>query len=163
MGWAPSPLGPMRLGLGGTLGGAPPWLGAKCPPLGRPPRSHLEGPAPFPLLPINRGVRGGLQDHIQGAAPPLPNTSPPRVLGEALPENCHSTTTTPLCCCWSLLPQPLPPPCWIRAWETSPLRTCVERGGAVRSVLGSLVIRITSCSTTSPRSLNASARDLQGT
>ena len=28
-------------------------------------------------------------------------------------------------------------------------RTCVERGGAVRSVLGSPVIRITSCSTTS--------------
>ena len=33
--------------------------------------------------------------------------------------------------------------------ETWLFRTCVERGGAVRSVLGSPVIRITSCSTTS--------------
>ena len=24
-------------------------------------------------------------------------------------------------------------PCWIKAWETSPGCTCVERGGAVRS------------------------------
>ena len=154
VGWAPFPLGPMRLGFGGNpKGGAPPLLGGQAPStLGRrpPSRSHLEGPAPFPLLPINRGVEGGLQHHIQGAAPPLPNTSPPpRVLGEALPENCHSTTTTPSCCCWSLLPQPLPPPCWIKAWETSPLRTCVERGGAVRSALGSSVIWITTSTTPS--------------
>ena len=27
-------------------------------------------------------------------------------------------------------------PCWIKAWETSPGCTCVERGGAVRSALG---------------------------
>ena len=137
---------------GNPKGGAPLAWGASPLPLGRrpPSRSHLEGPAPFPLLPINRGVRGGLQHHIQGAAPPLPNTSPPpRVLGEALPENCHSTTTTPSCCCWSLLPQPLPPPCWIKAWETSPLRTCVERGGAVRSALGSSVIWITTSTTPS--------------
>ena len=109
-------------------------MGGKPPPPWPPPpsRSHLEGPTPFPLLPINRGARGGLRQHIQGAAPPLPNTSPPpRVLGEALPENCHSTTTTPSCCCWSLLPQPLPPPCWIKVRETSPGCTCVERGGAV--------------------------------
>ena len=26
-------------------------------------------------------------------------------------------------------------PCWIKAWETSPGCTCVERGGAVLSVL----------------------------
>ena len=141
MGWAPTPLGPMRLGFGGNpKGGPPPLLGGQAPsPLGRrpPSRSHLEGPAPFPLLPINRGVRVGLQHHIQGTAPPLPSTSPPpRVLGEALPENCPSSTTTLSCCCWSLLPQPLPPPCCIKAWEMSPLRTCVERGGAVRSALG---------------------------
>ena len=37
-------------------------------------------------------------------AQPLPsNTSPPpRELGEALPENCHSITTTPSCCYWTL-------------------------------------------------------------
>ena len=31
-------------------------------------------------------------------------------------------------------------PCWIKAWETSLSYTCVERGGAVRSALGSSVI-----------------------
>ena len=47
------PLGPMRLGLGGNpKGGAPLAWGASPLPLGRrpPSRSHLEGPAPFPLL-----------------------------------------------------------------------------------------------------------------
>ena len=49
------PLGPMRLGLVGTLKGAPPWLGGKPPPLGRrpPSRSHLEGadpPSSFPYI-----------------------------------------------------------------------------------------------------------------
>ena len=41
------PLGPMRLGLGGTLKGAPPWLGGQVPSPWPPPpsRSHLEGPA----------------------------------------------------------------------------------------------------------------------
>ena len=34
------------------------------------------------------------------------------------------------------LHQPLLPPCWIKKKETSLLRTCVERGGAVRSALG---------------------------
>ena len=149
----------MRLGLGGTLKGAPPCLGGKLPPLWPPSRSHLEGPAPFPLLPINRGVSGGLQHHIQGAAPPLPNTSPPpRELGEALPKNGHSTTTTPSCCYWSLLPQPLPPPCWIKARETSPGCTCVERGGTVVRCLDRIRPRSESLSERlhRPRSCNAS-------
>ena len=133
-------LRPMRLGLGGNpRGGAPPCLGGKSPlPGHRPPsRSHLEGSAPLAPSPINRGVRGGLLDTTQGAAPPLPNTSPPPyVLGEALSEYCCTNNTTPSCCRWSNLPQPLLPPCWIKKEETSPSRTCVERGGAVRSALG---------------------------
>src|SRR3954465_8820180 len=40
-------------------------------------------------------------------------------------------------------------PCWIKAWETSPGCTCVERGGAVRSALGSSVIWITMSTTPS--------------
>ena len=40
-------------------------------------------------------------------------------------------------------------PCWIKAWETSPSCTCVERGGAVRSALGSPVIWITTSTTPS--------------
>ena len=85
-----TPLGPMRLGLGETLKGAPPlaWGASPLPTWPPPPsRSHLEGPSPFLLLPINRGMEGGVRHHIQGAAPPLPNTSPPpQKLGEALPE-----------------------------------------------------------------------------
>ena len=152
----------MRLGLGGTLRGAHPLcLGGKPLPGRRPPsRSHLEGSAPLAPSPINRGVRGGLQHHIQGAAPPLPNTSPPpRKLGEALPENCHSTTTTPSCCCWSLLPQPLPPPCWIKAWETSLGCTCVEHGGTVVRCLDRILPRSESLRVRllQPCSCNASA------
>src|SRR4051812_49830202 len=40
-------------------------------------------------------------------------------------------------------------PCWIKAWETSLGCTCVERGGAVRSALGSSVIWITTSTTPS--------------
>ena len=42
-----------------------------------------------------------------------------------------------------------PSPCWIKKEETSLLRTCVERGGAVRSALGSSVIWITTSTTPS--------------
>ena len=119
---APLPLGPMRLGLGETLRGAPPLLGGQAPSLGhRPPsRSHLEGAGPLPPSPINRGARGGLQRTSK--AQPLP--SPTHLLlrhelGEALSEYYLSTITTPSCCCWSLLPQPLLPPYWIKKEETS--------------------------------------------
>ena len=86
VGWEPalrglgaSPLGPMRLGLGGNPRGGAPLLGGQATPLSRrpPSRSHLEGAGPLPPPPINRGARGGLHTHLQGAAPPLPNTSPP--------------------------------------------------------------------------------------
>ena len=40
-------------------------------------------------------------------------------------------------------------PCWIKAWETSPFRMCVERGGVVRSALGSSVICIMTSTTPS--------------
>ena len=40
-------------------------------------------------------------------------------------------------------------PCWIKVWETSSSCTCVERGGAVRSALGSSVIWITTSMTPS--------------
>ena len=57
------------------MGGKPP-----SPPLplaAAPPRWVLEGPAPFSLPPINRGVRGGQPHHPPRRSPPLPNTSPP--------------------------------------------------------------------------------------
>ena len=119
--WAHAPRGG-----GETLKGAHPLcLGGKPPTPWPPPppRVFPRGPAPLALSPIYRGVRGGLQYTItQGAAPPLPNTSPPPyVLGEALSEYCRVNCTTPSCCRWSCLPQPLLPPCWIKTEETSPV------------------------------------------
>src|SRR6266536_1349412 len=53
-----------------------------------PSRLDLEGLAPFPFHPINRGEEGGQQHHIQGAALPLSHLSSSSVeLGEALQEN----------------------------------------------------------------------------
>ena len=162
MGWAPNPPRAHAPRVGGNLGGGAPlaW-GASLPPWPpTPSRSIWRGPSPLFLAPINRGVEGGLPHHIQGAAPPLPNTSPPpRELGEALPENCHSITATPSCCCWSPLPQPLPPPCWIKVQETSPGCTCVERGGTVVRCLDRIRPRSESLGVRlhRPRSCNASA------
>ena len=127
-------------------------LGGRDSSLGRRPPRRLDllGPAPPLGLPIYSGEREDFSPFAFGASLSLSNTfSSSIVLGEALPEYCSSTTTTPSCCCWSPLPQPLPPPCWIKARATSSLRTCLERGGAVRSALGSSVIRITSSTTPS--------------
>ena len=96
----------------------------------------------------------------QGAAPPLPNTSPPPyVLDEALSEYCCTNYTTPSCCRWSNLPQPLLPPCWIKKEETWLFRTCVERGGAVRSAL--VIGDLDHVEYDYIITLQASARDLQ--
>ena len=51
-------------------------------------------------------------------------------LGEALSGYLVSPST-PRRRAAGVLPQPLPPPCWIKVRETSPGCTCVERGGAV--------------------------------
>src|SRR4051812_8062130 len=137
---APSPKGPCALGFGGNpKGGAPLAWGASPLPLGRrpPSGSHLEGAGPPCPSPINRRGEGRAAHTIQGAAPPLPNTSPPPyVLGEALSEYCSTNCTTPSCCRWSLLPQPLLPHAGSRRRRRRSSRTCVERGGAVRSALG---------------------------
>ena len=93
-----TPLGPMRLGLGGNpKGGAPLAWGASLPPWPPPPsRSIWRGPAPLSLAPINRGGGVGGQPHPwQGAALSSSNSSSSSsvVLSEALPENhelhCH--------------------------------------------------------------------------
>ena len=57
---------------------------------------------------------------------------PPAALGEALLESryFHHHAVVLLD-----LHQPLLSPCWIKKEETSLLRMCVERGGAVRSAL----------------------------
>ena len=102
-GWVPLPFGPMHLGLGGTLEGAPPLLGGQVPPPWPPPpsRSHLEGPAPLAPSPINRGVRGGLQYDKSRRSP-----SPPQHLSSSvrawrspvgiLPRQLHHAVVLPL-------------------------------------------------------------------
>ena len=136
VGWCAPPRGPRSLGHQtlGFGGSPPPNLGGKPPPfpLGAPPpsRSNLEGLAPFPFHPINRGEEGGQQHHIQGAALPLSHISSSSVeLGEALQENHelhHHAVVLP-----EFFPNFSSPPCWIKKEETSPRYTCVERGGTV--------------------------------
>ena len=140
---APSGLGcilgppPMRLGLG-TLGGSSPlpW-GARqpLPPLAAAPpwRSHLPGLAHPPGAYIKGGREGS---YLQPWAPPSSPATPlslSQKLGEALPETryIHHHAVVLLD-----LHQPLLPPCWIKKEEMALHRTCVERGGAVRSALG---------------------------
>ena len=122
-----SPKKPMRLGFQGRksprrgrhLLGA---LGRRDSSLGRHPPRRLDllGPAPPLGLPIYSGERRASHNIIFGASLSLSNTSSSSiVLGEALPEYCSSTITTPLCCCWSFHHQPLLPLCWIKTEETS--------------------------------------------
>ena len=137
VGWG-APLGPppMRLGLG-TLGGSFPLaLGGKAPlpPLAAPP---LEIPSPRAGAPPRGLYKGGREgSNLQPWAPPSSPATPlslSQKLGEALPETryIHHHAVVLLD-----LHQPLLPPCWIKKEETSLHRTCVERGGAVRSALG---------------------------
>ncbi|XBH55755.1 hypothetical protein VPH35_077772 [Triticum aestivum] len=126
----------MRLGLG-TLGGSFPLaLGGKAPlpPFGR--RPPLEIPSPWAGAPpggLYKGGEGGQQPTALGASLLPCNTSLSQKLGEALPETryIHHHAVVLLD-----LHQPFLPPCWIKKEETSLHRTCVERGGAVRSALG---------------------------
>ena len=119
VGWA-HPL-PWALALrveGGTLEGAPPWLGGQATlspsPLGRRPPSRwvLEGPAPFSLPPINRGVRGGQPHDPPRRSPPLPNTSPPPLCAwrspvGVLPLHHHHAVVLPVELSSSTSPSPL--------------------------------------------------------
>ena len=119
-----------------------PW-GARqpLPPLWPPP--PLEIPFLGAGAPQGAYIKGGREgSNLQPWAPPSPPATPlslslslslSQKLGEALPETryIHHHAVVLLD-----LHQPLLPPCWIKKEETSLHRTCVERGGAVRSALG---------------------------
>src|SRR4051812_33560327 len=98
-----------------------------------------------------KGV-GGQPHHCAGAAlSPLPSSSPlPRCLAKPcrIATLLHHHHAIVLLLDGVFLNLSLSP-CWIKAWETSPGCTCVERGGAVRSALGSSVIWITTSTTPS--------------
>ena len=95
----------------------------------------LEGKKPAPSTPIYSEEAHGSSTPSPGAPPSRDTSSSRLALGEALPGSRyfhHHAVVLPD------LHQLLLPPCWIKKEETSPLRTCVECGGAVRSVLGLL-------------------------
>ena len=120
-------------------------MGGTPPPLGRRPllRLDLRGPAPLSLAPIYmRGVGGQPHHMFWRSPPPLPSTPPlPRCLAKPcrIATLLHHHHAIVLLLDGVFLNLSLSP-CWIKAWETSPGCTCVERGGAVRSALGSPVI-----------------------
>ena len=138
VGWG-APLGPppMRLGLG-TLGGSFPFsLGGKAPlpPLWPPPPPQM-GSWLAPPLPggLYKGGEGGQQPTALGASLLPCNTS--LSLAEAWQSPAETRYIHHHAVVLLDLHQPLLPPCWIKKEETSLHRTCVERGGAVRSALG---------------------------
>ena len=103
-----------------------------------PSRWDLEGPAPFSLPPINRGVRGGQPRPPSKAQPSPPQHLSSSVVCSAKP--CRSTASPPSPrrraaggAVFLNLSCPLPGP---RRRRRRPSRTCVERGGAVRSARG---------------------------
>ena len=151
MGWCASHTQPNGAGereRGGTLGaggpkahqrGAPPPPPLPWPPhlpiwrAAAPPRVGTLGVAPPPPPPIYSGGFWAVVRHSfpsPSAQPCSSSSSSLPVLGEALPGDLVSPST-PRRRAAGVLPQPLPPPCWIKVRETSPGCTCVERGGAV--------------------------------
>ena len=108
-----------------------------------------KGPAP-PRTPINSGGGEGGQPHPKALAPPSPSrdTSPSSRSAwrspagiPLLPPPRRRAAGSP-----STSPSPLLDQ---EGGDVSPNRTCVERGGAVRSALGSSVIWITTSTTPS--------------
>src|SRR3954469_20848370 len=97
----------MAWGEGNLPGRRPPWE-IRSPRAGAPPRGLYKG-----------GEGRGQRTLSLGASLSFSNTSSSSIeLGEALPEYCSFTITTPSCCCWSHHPQPLLSPCWIKKKET---------------------------------------------
>ena len=124
--------------IGGGGGGAPPLLPSWPPHLlpsraAAPPRGGKPSRGCSPSLPLY--IVGTLgcwrtQSSSPSAQPCSSFSSSLPVLGEALPGDLVSPST-PRRRAAGLLPQPLPPPCWIKVRETSPGCMCVERVGAV--------------------------------
>ena len=131
----PPPGPPLRLGLG-TLGEGRlhlPW-GARHP-LGRPPwRFNILGPAP-PWGPYIKRGEGG-QPHPCTWCLPSPFSTPlPPADAWRSPAGIPAASTTTPSCCWISINLSFPL-AGSRRRRRHPLRTCVERGGAVCSALG---------------------------
>src|SRR3990170_5582463 len=113
----------------------------------------LEGAQPLPLLLYIVEAKGQPNTRVLLLlAQPYPSLLPP--LPRCLAKPCRIATLlhhhhTVVLLLDGVFPNLSFSPCWIKAWETSPGCMCVERGGAVRSALGSSVIWITASTTPS--------------
>ena len=127
---------PLRLGLE-TLGwGAHhlPW-GALQPPWPPPPWEIPISRAGAPLGGLYKGGGGRAAGTLAlGASLSLRNTSPPRLRLAKPCQDPAASTTTPSCC-WIFINLSFPL-AGSRRRRRLPNRTCVERGGAVRSAIG---------------------------
>ena len=142
------PLGPLRLGLE-TLGWGRlhlPW-GASLPLGHRPP---LEMPSPGAGAPQGAYIKGGREGSCTSSlgASLSPATPLPLAEERRSPAAVTAASTTTTSCCWIFINLSFPL-AGSRRRRRHPLRTCVERGGAVRSALGSSVIWITSSTSSS--------------
>ena len=100
-------------------------------------------PLPSPYIYLRFGLPK-THEFLSFLAQPYPSPSSSlAVLSEALPKPCYIHHHAIVLLLDGVFPNLSLSPCWIKAWETSPGCTCVERGGAVRSALGSPVIWIT--------------------
>ena len=151
VGWC-APLGPPSAPRVGNPrgGGASTCPGGQVSPLGHHPprRSHLLGPTP-PLGSLYKEGGAGRAAAPNTMAPPSPPcyTSSSRSRLAKPCRNLAASTTTPPCY-WIFINLSFPL-AGSRRRRCHADRTCVERGGAVRSALGSPVIWITMSTTTS--------------
>ena len=89
---------------------------------------------PPPFLLYICGVLGAAIHKFSPLVQPLSfslHLLPPALLSEAPPDHHKLHHHHAAVLLLELLPQPLLPPCWIKALEKSPGCTCVERGGTV--------------------------------
>ena len=141
VGWCAPPGPPSAPRVGNPRGGgASTCLGGQGTPLGRRPprRSHLLGPEP-PLGTLYIEGEGGQPHPCTCRLPsPLLHLSLPQTLGEALPGSLlHPPPRRRAARSSSTSPSPLLDQ---EGGDVFLNRTCVERGGVVRSALGSPVI-----------------------
>ena len=133
---------PMRLGEGRVQRGEGtsevPWGGWTPPPLLAAPLPWRKGQGcalpPLMCLYKGRGGRGG-RTHKPWRLPPPYNTSSSSRSCLAKPCRSSAASTTTPSCFWIFINLSFPL-AGSRRRRRHPLRTCVERGGAVRSALG---------------------------